>query len=68
MLDFGHDGLEDLGAGAECLVGQEGQGGVGHVLGGDEVGALGVDVEQAGEELAALVALDQQAQGRGRGR
>ena len=46
-----HDLGQDFGLGPEGLVGQEGQRGVGHVQVGQEVGALGVDVDQAGEEL-----------------
>ena len=50
--------------GRSASSGKSASGVVGHVLHGHEVASLGVDVDQAGEELALALALLQEPQGR----
>lgn len=67
LSDRFHDLRQHLGLGPQGLFGQEGQWRLDRLQSGQEVGPLGVEIEQAGEELALLVAFFEERQGRGAG-
>ncbi len=65
VLEFVHDGVEDVGAGAEVGFFEGGEGVVDEVLLSDEVGAFGGGVEEAGDEFVFFVAVPEEFDGGG---
>ncbi len=58
-----HEGFEDLWGGADAVGGEGSEGLVDHVEEGGEVGLLGVDVEDAGEDFAGVFVAEEEVEG-----